>query len=116
MRRAADGQEGETAEGQTYRTQALRADATAPGPWHHLAIDGERWVYAATAAGDKNHPLHERTLNLFAGPDGIHFDIQTSKDGATWVTTLSGDERRAPWDDPSTPRLSPPAACPTSSQ
>ena len=53
--------QGKTAEGQTYRTQALKADATAPGPWYHLAIDGEHWVYVA--AGDKDHPLHQRTLN-----------------------------------------------------
>ncbi len=86
--------QGRTAEGQTYRTQALTADAAAPHPWYHLAIDGDRWVYAAGPAGDKDHPLRERTLNQFLGPDRIHFDIQTSKDGKTWITTLSGDERR----------------------
>jgi len=87
---------GKTAEGQTYRTQALTADAHTPGPWFHLAIDGDRWVYAAGAERDKNHPLHQRTLNQFSGPDRIHFEVQTSKDGKAWTTTLSGDEQRAP--------------------
>ena len=87
--------QGKTAEGQTYRTQALTTDAGPPHPWYYLTIDGERWVYAASAGGEKNHPLHERTLNQFTGPDRIHFDVQTSKDGKTWVTTLSGEERRA---------------------
>jgi hypothetical protein len=86
--------EGQTDEGQTYRTQALRADASAPGPWYRLTIDGARWVYAAGAEGVKNHPLHERTVNQFSGPDHIHFEVQTSKDGKHWTTTLSGEERR----------------------
>jgi hypothetical protein len=86
---------GRTDEGQTYRTQALRADAAAPAPWYHLAIDGEHWVYSAGAQGGKAHSKRERTLNEFSGPDQIHFAVQTSKDGKTWTTTLSGDERRA---------------------
>lgn len=86
--------QGKTVEGQTYRTQALTADAGPPHPWYHLTVDGDHWVYAASAGGDKTHPLRERTLNQFSGPDRIHFDVQTSKDGQTWVTTLSGDERR----------------------
>ena len=36
----------------------------------------------------------DRTLNRFSGPDHIHFDVQTSKDGKTWTTTLSGEETR----------------------
>ena len=88
--------QGRTGEGQTYRTQALTTDAGPPHPWYHLTIDGDRWVYAASAGDDKDHPLHERTLNQFTGPDRIHFDVQTSKDGKTWTTTLSGDERRGP--------------------
>ncbi len=88
--------EGATAEGETYRTQALGADAGSPHPWYHLTIAGDRWVYAVGAAGDKAHPPRERTLNQFFGPDRIRFDVQTSKDGKTWLTTLSGDERRAP--------------------
>ena len=85
---------GRTADGQTYRTQALTAGAGRPGPWYYLVIDGEHWIYSARAAADKDHPSRERTVNDFSGPDRIHFAVQTSKDGKTWNTTLSGDERR----------------------
>jgi hypothetical protein len=86
---------GRTEEGQTYRTQALKADAGPPAPWYHLVIDGEHWVYSAGADKDKHRPLHERTVNDFSGPDRIRFAVQTSKDGKTWTTTLRGEERRA---------------------
>lgn len=82
-----------TAAGQTYRTQALGADGAAPGPWNRLTIDGDRWVYAGPVE-DKDHPLHNRTLNRFFGPDRIRFEIQTSPDGQTWTTTVGGEERR----------------------
>jgi hypothetical protein len=84
---------GRTADGQTYRTQTLTAEAGAPRPWFTLTIDGERWTYAAVADGK---PARQRTLNQFSGPDRIHFDVQNSKDGKTWTTKMSGEERRIP--------------------
>ena len=82
-----------TAAGQIYRTQALRADGAEPGPWNRLTIDGDRWVYAGPVE-DKEHPLHNRTLTRFFGPDRIRFEIQSSPDGQAWTTTMSGEERR----------------------
>ncbi|MGI8841960.1 MAG: hypothetical protein ACR2F8_14445 [Caulobacteraceae bacterium] len=80
--------QGKTAEGWAYLTQALGADAGPPHPWYRLTIDGDRWVYAG--------PRGQRTLNQFFGSDHIRFEVQTSKDGRAWATTLSGEERRAP--------------------
>ncbi len=79
-------------EGLAYRTQALSAEGKATHPWYTLTIDGERWVYGGEVGA--SGVSHDRTLNRFSGPDHIHFDVQTAKDGKTWTTTLSGDETR----------------------
>ncbi|HEY5071113.1 MAG TPA: hypothetical protein VII63_03695 [Caulobacteraceae bacterium] len=85
--------EGRSAAGESYRTQALRADAATPGPWYTLTIDGERWVYAqGTQSGGR--AVHKRTVNQFSGPDHISFEVQSSTDGRNWTTTMNGEERR----------------------
>lgn len=80
---------GATAASLTYRTQALRADASRPGAWHDLTINGDDWTY-----GEDGPSPRGRTLNHFLGEDHIHFDVQTSSDGKTWTTTKSGEELR----------------------
>lgn len=72
--------------GLTYRNIALTAEGKGSPAWGPLVIQGDRWTYGG---GDG-----ERTLNRFSGPDHIHFDVQSSKDGKTWTTTLSGEESR----------------------
>lgn len=79
--------------GQEYRTDALSADAGAPGDWSTLTIDGARWVYAWKDVKDGKR-TYWRNINVFSGPDAIHFEIQRSDDGAAWTTRQSGDERR----------------------
>ena len=75
--------------GQVYRTQALRANASKPGPWYTLIIRGDEWIYVG-----EGERMHDRTVNHFDGPDHIHFDVQTSTDGKAWTSSTSGDERR----------------------
>lgn len=77
-----------------YRTNGLSADATAPGDWGNLEITGERWVYSGESKDGSK--VRWRTINVFSGPDHIHFEIQRSADGHTWQTTRAGDERRMP--------------------
>jgi len=79
--------------GEEYRTQVLRPDATTPGNWEKLTIEGDRWVYSweTTESGKK---LHWHNINTFSGPDKIHFEIQSSEDEKTWKTQNSGDEQR----------------------
>jgi hypothetical protein len=79
--------------GQEYRTDALLADASAPGDWSTLTIVGSRWVYAWEDRKD-GKKTYWRNINVFSGPDAIHFEIQRSDDGAAWTTRQSGDERR----------------------
>jgi hypothetical protein len=78
---------------QEYKTQVLAADATTPGDWSSLTIDGNHWVFSsqATVNGKKTY---FQTVNTFTGNDKIHFDIQRSDDGRTWKTQESGDEAR----------------------
>jgi len=75
-----------------YRTNALSVDASTPGNWGKLEIAGERWVY--TSDSKDGASAQWRTVNVFSGPDHIHFEIQRSTDGHTWETTRAGDERR----------------------
>jgi|SRR5271165_2477812 len=79
--------------GEEYRTQVLMPDAKTPGDWNKLTIEGEQWMYTweSTESGKK---VFWRNVNTFSGPDKIHFEIQSSADGATWETKQSGEERR----------------------
>ncbi len=74
----------------TYRNRALRADGGAGnGGWGGLTIDGDDWVYLSGDGAERS-----RVLNHFTGRDRIHFEVQSSTDGKTWRTTLSGEETR----------------------
>jgi hypothetical protein len=86
LRKAAGG-------GQEYRTEALSADADAPGDWSTLTIDDGHWVYAWKRVSE-GKTTYWRTINVFTGPDAIHFEVQRSDDGQAWTTRDSGDERR----------------------
>jgi hypothetical protein len=78
---------------QNYRIQALLPDASQPGEWSTLTIDGPRWVYAWTSGEGEARTLWRNT-NLFSGTDRIHFQIENSTDGQSWKTVKSGDETR----------------------
>jgi hypothetical protein len=80
--------------GYAYRNQALRADGDGPGTWGKLEIVGDRWVYSNDGT-DNGKKTYWQTINLFSGPDKIHFEVQKSDDGVKWTTTMSGDEARA---------------------
>ncbi len=80
---------------QKYRTQALTVGMDKPGDWNDLEISGDRWDYASTEE-ENGAKVFWRTVNVFSGPDKIHFERQRSGDGRTWQTTMSGDERRIP--------------------
>ena len=82
---------GRTGAGETYRTQALRADGATPGAWSDLTIAGDDWTYAQAGPA-----VRQRTLNHFSGSDHIHYEVQSSIKGKTWKTRTSGDEQRAP--------------------
>lgn len=84
---------GASRDAQMYHTQALPATGEAPGDWGKLEIQGERWVYSSEDA-DKGAKEYWRTINIFSGPDKIHFEIQHSTDGKIWESKRSGDERR----------------------
>ena len=79
--------------GYAYRNQALRPDADGSGVWSSLEIAGDRWVYSSDGT-DNGKKTYWQTVNVFSGPDKIHFEIQKSEDGKTWTTTMSGDEVR----------------------
>lgn len=79
--------------GYAYHNQALRPDADGPGKWGNLEIVGDRWVYSNEEI-DKDKKIYWRTVNVFSGPDKIHFEIQRSEDGTKWGTTMSGNEAR----------------------
>ncbi|HZL00341.1 MAG TPA: hypothetical protein VFC47_10600 [Caulobacteraceae bacterium] len=85
--------DGRTSDGLFYHTQTLTPTAAPPGGWNALTIDGDRWTYAGSHTGKAER---ERTINLFSGPDRIRFETQESKDGRTWTTKVSGEERRIP--------------------
>jgi hypothetical protein len=79
--------------GYAYRNQALRVEGANSGTWSNVEITGDRWVYSSEET-DKEKKIYWRTINLFSGPDKIHFEVQRSEDGAKWTTTMSGDEAR----------------------
>ncbi len=78
---------------QRYRMQALTIGMEKPGDWGDLEISGDRWEYPSTEE-ENGAKVYWRTVNVFSGPDKIHFERQRSADGKTWQTTMSGDERR----------------------
>ena len=87
--------DGPTAKGQAYIVATLDTLGRPPGLWRALTIEGDRWTFAnANPPGAK--ATKERTINQYMGPDHIHYEVQQSQDGNTWVTIHSGDERRAP--------------------
>jgi len=77
-----------------YRTRTLTSAEGPIGPWGSLTITGDRWVYEPGATSGR--AKRTRTVDIFSGPDFIHFEDQTSTGGQTWTTARSGDERRAP--------------------
>lgn len=76
-----------------YRIQALQPDASDPQGWSHLLIDGDTWLYSWDQR-EAGKTTHWRNTNHFTGKDQIRFELQSSEDGATWRTTLSGEEQR----------------------
>ena len=80
--------------GYVYRNQALRTDGDSSGTWSKMEIVGDRWVYSSDET-DKGKKTYWQTVNVFSGPDKIHFEVQKSDDGLKWTTTMSGDEARA---------------------
>lgn len=85
---------GPTASGtQEYRTQTLMADGSKAGEWGHMEIDGDTWTYTWDSVEAKK-TTHWRNTNHFTGRDKIHFEVQSSEDGATWETQIAGDEER----------------------
>jgi len=79
--------------GYAYRNQALGVEGDDTSTWGNLEIVGDRWVYSSDAT-DNGKEIHRRTINLFSGPDRIHFEVQRSDDGVNWATKTSGDEAR----------------------
>lgn len=79
---------GGTPQRYTYRSQILQADGSAPGAWSEVTIEGPHWTYLSQGA------VRRRTLNAFSGPDRIHYTVQHSADGLSWVTDSEGDEQR----------------------
>lgn len=84
---------GASADTLLYRTQGLSAHADKAGDWGHLTIIGDRWVYSDDEI-ENGATVHWRTVNVFTGPDRIHFERQRSADGKSWTTTMAGDEHR----------------------
>ena len=80
--------------GYVYRNQALRVEGDNSGAWSKVEIVGDRWVYSSDET-DKGKKTYWQTINVFSGPDKIHFEVQRSEDGVKWATTMSGDEARA---------------------
>ncbi len=76
-----------------YRTLAVLPDASQPGDWGHLVIDGNTWTYTWTQKeGEKT--VEMRNVNRFQDNNHIHFDLQKRGDDGNWKTTLVGDEYR----------------------
>lgn len=60
-----------------------------------LVISGNTWAYGGVIAGAQ--PPYWRTLNEFANAAGtvtIHYKVQFSKDGQSWISTKEGVETR----------------------
>lgn len=79
---------------QSYRTLVALSDASKPGDWGHLTIDGSVWTYTWTSLdGDK--VVSWRNVNRFQDNDHIHFELQRQDPDRTWKTQLAGDESRS---------------------
>lgn len=79
--------------GYAYHNQALGVEGGGSGSWGGLEIVGDRWVYSSDET-DGGKKIYHRTMNVFSGPDKIHFEVQRSEDGVNWTTKMSGDEGR----------------------
>jgi hypothetical protein len=71
----------------------------APNPANagRLVIDGNKWTYGGFTEGEKA-PFW-RTLNTFDSANGtttIHYTVQFSKDGTSWITMKDGLETKQP--------------------
>ncbi len=75
-----------------YKTAGLPI-ADKPSDWSLLEITGDRWVYSGDGT-DNGVKVYWRTVNVFSGPDKIHFEVQRSTDLKTWDTKQSGEEAR----------------------
>lgn len=85
---------GKTGNGaQEYRTEVLDPNASTPGDWSKLTIDGDTWLYSWTSS-DGGKKTSWQNTNKFSGKDKIHFEVQQSEDGVNWKTQVSGDEHR----------------------
>lgn len=80
--------------GYAYHNQALSVENGGSGNWGSLEIVGDSWVYSSDET-DNGKKIYHRTVNVFSGPDKIHFEVQRSEDGVNWTTRMSGDEARA---------------------
>ena len=79
--------------GLEYRTLAALPDASKPGDWGRLVIEGNTWTYSWTEKnGDKS--VAARNVNVFKDKDHIHFELQRLADGSNWKTEMAGDEER----------------------
>jgi hypothetical protein len=79
--------------GLEYRTLAALPDASKPGDWGRLVIEGNTWTYSWTEKnGDKS--VAAQNVNVFKDKDHIHFELQRMADGSNWKTDMAGDEER----------------------
>lgn len=79
--------------GLEYRTLAALPDASKPGDWGRLVIEGNTWTYSWTERnGDKS--VAARNVNVFKDKDHIHFELQRMAEGSNWKTEMAGDEER----------------------
>jgi hypothetical protein len=76
-----------------YRTLAVLPDASTPGDWSHLVINGNTWTYSWTQK-DGEKTVEMRNVNHFQDNDHIHFELQKRGDDGNWTTQLAGDESR----------------------
>jgi hypothetical protein len=68
--------------GLEYRTLLAQPDASKPGDWGRLVIEGSTWTYSWTEKnGEKT--VAARNVNRFKDKDHIHFGLQRMEDGVT---------------------------------
>jgi hypothetical protein len=79
--------------GEEYKNTALVSDTNPSGIWNKITIDGDKWTYSWEES-DGTKKMLWRNVNQFSGSDKIHFEVQSSEDGATWKTVKAGDEIR----------------------
>ncbi len=78
-----------------YLTTSLSAGGSPTGPWSHLTVAGEHWLFHSDKP-DADGKTYRRVINDFSGPARIHYEIRRSDDGKTWTTLRAGDERKTP--------------------